>query len=60
VLGANLADESAVWQVLRADFPADAFVAVRDHLDACAATAVNATLITRLSGDAAAFQFAQS
>jgi hypothetical protein len=60
VLGGNLADESAVWKVLRADFPADAFVAVRDHLDGSAATAGNTTLITRLTGDAAARQHAET
>ena len=50
VLSANLAEESAVWQVLRADFPADAFVAVRDHLDGGSTAAVNTTFISRLSG----------
>lgn len=60
VLAANLADESAVWNVLRADFPADAFVAVRDHLDPSTMTPGNATLIAPLSGDAAARRHAET
>lgn len=60
VLGANLADESAVWNVLRADFPADAFVAVRDHVDGSAATDANVTLVARLTGDTAARKHAET
>jgi hypothetical protein len=60
VLRANLADESAVWEILRADFPADAFVAVRHRLDGSAATAANTTLMACLTGDAAARQHAKT
>jgi hypothetical protein len=60
VLAVDLTDESAVWYVLRADFPADAFVAVRDQLDDSTATSANTTLITRLTGDAAARRHAQA
>jgi hypothetical protein len=59
VLAAGLADELPVWYVLRADFPADAFVAARAHIHSPTAT-TGTTLITRLTGDNAALRHAQS
>jgi hypothetical protein len=60
VLAAELGDEAAVWTVLRADFPADAFVTVRDQLEGSAANPGNTTLITRLAGDVAARRHAET
>jgi hypothetical protein len=60
VLAADLTEESAVWYVLRADFPADAFVAVRDHLPSPTPTFSTTTLITRVTSDAAARRHARA
>jgi hypothetical protein len=60
VLGAKLADESAVWEVLRADFPDDAFAAVRAQLNDSPTTTANTTRIARLTGDAAAHLHART
>lgn len=54
VLACDLADESVTWYVIRADFPADAYVYVRDRDEASGVGEGPATLIQRLAGDAAA------
>ena len=59
VLGAALADESAIWEVLRADFPADAFVAVRDDLARTDPSSSTVMRLARLTGDQAAQRHAE-
>lgn len=60
VLAADLHDGSATWYVIRADFPADAYVFVRDRDETPGVGEGPATLIRCLTGDAAARAHAQT
>ena len=57
-------DEEAIWHLIRADYPLDAFVHVRDHHDERPEVRANVTRIRRLIGDnsarAAAFAVARA
>jgi hypothetical protein len=54
VLATGLGDDSATWYVIRADFPMDAFVLIRDREHVPDAEATRKALITEISGDRAA------
>ena len=54
VLATDLNDDAAGWHILRADFPMDAFVLVRDREHAPDPEVARRAVITELSGDGAA------
>lgn len=54
VLATEFDDDSATWHVLRADFPMDAFVLIRDREHAPDPELTRRAVITDLSGDRAA------
>lgn len=54
VIALNGTDERAVWHLIRADFPLDAFVYVRDKLEERPDIRAGVTPLNRLAGDAAA------
>jgi hypothetical protein len=54
VLDTETDDDSAIWHVLRTDFPADAFVLVRDREHAPEPEATRRAIVAELPGDRAA------
>jgi len=54
VLATGLDDDSAIWHVIRADFPIDAFVLIRDREHTPDPGATRKAVITEISGDRAA------
>ncbi len=54
MLATELDDDSATWHVLRADFPMDAFVSIRDHERASHLEVTRGAVMTELSGDRSA------
>lgn len=64
VIALDPSDEEAIWHLIRADYPLDAFVHVRDHHDERPEVRANVTRIRRLIGDnsarAAAFAVARA
>jgi hypothetical protein len=60
VIHLRLDDASAVWYVMRADFPMDAWVLVRDAADTLAERSSRTGFISRLVGDQDAHRHARS